>query len=321
MRFAVSSGIAVRSMPGFPDSGDAAIALQSGPTWLFAVVDALGHGPDAAASASCVCEIILRAAPERPLSDIFAECDRVLCRQRGAVMGAIRFDGERAMFAGVGNIELYGPPGVSAPPALSGVLGGGRRTFREFPLPLGPGQRWILASDGICARDLRKRIPETSPLSPTVAATKLLEWTGRRDDDASLLVMDYALAAGEQALAPAEMHVFTARERIECLAAGHRVKELALRSGWPARAAEELSLLVVELTNNARSAKCRAWGLVQRRGGRQSRPGHRRGRRSRIPSSDPRAPREGRAHRRLGGGGSPPRWAGHRSRFGASALR
>src|SRR5205807_2092638 len=100
-------------------------------------------------------------------------------------------DGPAVTFAGVGNVELAGPPDVSRPPCMPGVLGSGRLHLRPALLPVAPGLRWGLVSDGIRQRDLRAAWDFAAALSPDAAARYVIERASRSDDDASVLVLDF----------------------------------------------------------------------------------------------------------------------------------
>ncbi len=190
MTLTVSTGTAVRPMNGLTSCGDAAVvSLQDG-VHLFAVIDALGHGPDAAKSALRVSTLAHQLA-SRPLKDVFDACDRVLAGYRGVVMSAVQVRDGSAVFAGIGNVDLVGPPEARRPACVAGVLGQGLRTFREYPLSVVPGDRWVLVSDGVRGRSLPKALDSVRPFPTEKAAKELLTLAGREDDDACVLVMDF----------------------------------------------------------------------------------------------------------------------------------
>jgi hypothetical protein len=189
MTMAIDGGGATRGFRNMSACGDVTVIEHRGDVLLFAVVDALGHGPDAEQSAHRACSI-LGANAELPLPQLFELCDRGLAGLREVVMGAIRVERGAATYAGVGNIELHGPPGISRPPSMTGTVGKGIKRFKEFPIALAPGQRWILTSDGIQARQLAAAVEAVSAMRPERAARELVQRAGREDDDVSALVMD-----------------------------------------------------------------------------------------------------------------------------------
>lgn len=194
MNLIAKASSVVRPHPGFESCGDAVLCLEPDGAQLFVVIDALGHGPDAAFSAQRVCETLGRLkAPN--LREAFLACDGALAGLREVVMAAVRVDGSSARFGGIGNIEIIGPAHVGRPASQVGRVGRGLRSLREVELPIASGHRWVLASDGIRARELRAAMDASAPLSVTDAAQFILELAGRKDDDASVLVLDIAEVA------------------------------------------------------------------------------------------------------------------------------
>ena len=190
MELTILSGSACRSYEGLTSCGDAVLIASQGPVQLFALVDALGHGPDAARSADRAVAV-LKQNPALPLQELFLACDQALVGMRGIVLSAVQVRSGAVSFSGVGNVELYGPPEVRRPPSVSGTLGRGFKVFREYPLEGVMGQRWVLVSDGLRARDMSKAMVAVSGLEAGAAAQELLKLAARPDDDASVLVMDF----------------------------------------------------------------------------------------------------------------------------------
>lgn len=182
-----------RPMEGLLSCGDAVIEVHDGAWHLFAVVDALGHGPDAEKSAEQA-----RAAAEKakglPLSGVFEAVHKSLHGLRGVVMSALLVHGDEATFAGVGNVELFAPEGVPRPVTMAGTLGGANYRFRSFALPMRAGQRWVLASDGIKAREASVMLSKLRAQSAEPVAESLMLHATRGHDDASVLVLDVEAA-------------------------------------------------------------------------------------------------------------------------------
>jgi negative regulator of sigma-B (phosphoserine phosphatase) len=239
----VNGGVLIRSYEGLISCGDAAVIIKEGSSSLYCVVDGLGHGPDAELSATRAVAT-LRANAGRPLPELFGACDRALVGMRGAVMSVIRHSGATASFAGIGNVEIFGPKGVSRPITVAGVIGRGQlRTVREFELPVVAGHRWVLATDGLRSKDLSRAMEVAALLPPTQAAAKLIEVAGRADDDCGVAVLDFSEPQYQESL--------TLRGRADAVGAGLHVKTMASAAGWPTQDAEELSLLIIELCGNA----------------------------------------------------------------------
>ncbi len=180
----------MRPRPGFQSCGDAHYVKMEQDTSLFCVIDALGHGPDAQKSAQAAKSCLEQAGP-RALKDLFDACDKALKGIRGAVMSMVRVEPKMVRFAGIGNVDVYGPPGVSRPTCVPGILGRGIATFREFELFAEPGHRWVLVSDGLKAREMPKALEAAQNLSAVDAAKALLERAARPDDDACVVVIDF----------------------------------------------------------------------------------------------------------------------------------
>ncbi|PZR05956.1 MAG: hypothetical protein DI536_31340 [Archangium gephyra] len=178
-----------RPLEGSSACGDIVVEEHEGSWSLFAVVDALGHGLEAEDSARRAAEAI-SAARGRPLQEVFETVHRSLRGRRGVVMSAILVEGETATFAGVGNVEIFTPDGVSRPVTLAGTLGGGVYRFRSFGLPLRSGQRWVLASDGVKTREAGALLAQLRAQPPQAVAATILSQAARVQDDASLLILD-----------------------------------------------------------------------------------------------------------------------------------
>ncbi len=179
----------LRPMEGLIACGDAVIDLHTEDWHLVGVIDALGHGPDAALSASAA----RRAAEEslgEPLQVVFEAVHRALPKMRGVVMSAVLLERGAATFAGVGNVELFAPEGISRPVSMAGTLGGGAYRFRTFPLLLAAGQRWALASDGIKAREGSALFAKHRAAPAREVADVMVEQAGRPHDDVGVLIFD-----------------------------------------------------------------------------------------------------------------------------------
>lgn len=140
-----------------PESGDLHVVVSHAHGALVAVIDALGHGPDAAAVAREV-SALLCAAPTLPLDDLVRHCHEGLRTTRGAVMSVALFDPQQATvdWCGVGNVEgvLFRADSTLSRPreALStrgGVIGYRLPPLKVTRLPIARGDVLVLATDGI----------------------------------------------------------------------------------------------------------------------------------------------------------------------------
>jgi hypothetical protein len=182
-------GSATRPCAGFTSCGDATAVVRAEHGSLYLVIDALGHGPDAEKSAQAAC-VALQTLSVITLAKAFAAVDHALAGMREVVMAGLQLDPGAGLFAGVGNVEVLGPPEVSRPVSQVGRVGRGLRPLRVVPVPLPLGARWVLASDGLRPRLLRSAWEATLALPPAEAAQRFLELAGRDDDDASALVVE-----------------------------------------------------------------------------------------------------------------------------------
>jgi hypothetical protein len=186
----VRTGSAQRAFAGAPTNGDAVFVHSERGHGLFAVVDALGHGSDAERSARRAIEV-LQQFRRAPPAEIFSQVHAALEGLRGVVMSAIHVEGDDITFLGVGNVELVGPADWPRPPCMPGIVGAGRLHLRPARIAVVPGSRWGLVSDGIRQRQVRGAWETAAELAPERAAQHVLEWAGRVDDDASVLVLDF----------------------------------------------------------------------------------------------------------------------------------
>src|ERR1043165_2902575 len=96
---------ATRALHGHASSGDRGLVVSFDGGALAAVIDGLGHGPEAAKAAECA-EAVLRRMPQAPLTDIVRTCHEDCRPTRGVVLSLARFDERGAMsWLGVGNVE------------------------------------------------------------------------------------------------------------------------------------------------------------------------------------------------------------------------
>lgn len=157
---------------------------------LFGVIDALGHGPEAHATARRAVRI-LEDNFRRDLSELVARCHQELKGTRGAAMALGRIDLRANAFdhVAVGNVEtrIYGPRPPVRPAFANGVLGmivEGARVERH---PYRAGTCFVMFSDGISGRfDLDDALLRRTPQE---IGAHILSGYGRRHDDATVMVI------------------------------------------------------------------------------------------------------------------------------------
>lgn len=179
-------------------SGDAWALLGPEDCQTFVMVDGAGHGPMANAAASRAIESISRGIKEdvaRPLQRLMRECHVALAGTRGAAVALLRVEPRQGIssFCGVGNIaSALLPKKHNSGISLPGTVGYRIPTVRVFDSPFVPGDVWWLWTDGLSSRMATERFHS----EPThVAARRALAEFGRREDDATVMVLRFATRA------------------------------------------------------------------------------------------------------------------------------
>jgi hypothetical protein len=185
-------GAASRPRPGETTNGDAWAIHRHGGIWRLALVDGLGHGPEAAHAAEAAIRA-LAARPELEPLPALEECHAALRGTRGAAMSVASIsavDG-RLAYAGVGNVEarLYRTTGVQGLVAYRGIVGGAAWRVRAFEYQLGPVWTLVLHTDGVRSRFDDQEVAAASEKDPQALAESLLDRWARPTDDATAVVV------------------------------------------------------------------------------------------------------------------------------------
>lgn len=189
--------VAARALPGEDEPGDLAVITPVGQRTLVAVADGLGHGQEAVAAARVAVETIQAHACD-DLPELFRRCDLALRRTRGAVLSlALVADDGALTWTGVGNVEAVvvrasaaGPSEAEHALLLAGVVGMRVPEVRPARTALAPGDRLILATDGI-DRSFADGLPAGPPQR---IADDILERHASDRDDALVLVGQFGRA-------------------------------------------------------------------------------------------------------------------------------
>ena len=186
MKLVTAEGGAPRD--GEQVSGDAVLVRHAdGGRVLLALIDALGHGPEAHAVAVRACAILSSAVLDRGLPPLVDAVAAGLVGTRGAAGMVCLIEGGRLHGCGVGNVQLRTTVGV--PVVLSeGVLGGRIRKLRFFEGALRSRGRLVLWSDGLATRVASDALADATAAA---AAARLMNDYRYRHDDASVLVADW----------------------------------------------------------------------------------------------------------------------------------
>ena len=103
----VDFGVAFAPYEGETISGDRHLITTTPEGPLFAVIDGLGHGPDAARAAEIVVSILQEDAGHYPLVALVHKCHAALRETRGVVMSLASIDSSNheMTWLGIGNVE------------------------------------------------------------------------------------------------------------------------------------------------------------------------------------------------------------------------
>jgi negative regulator of sigma-B (phosphoserine phosphatase) len=192
-----------RPMSSEAECGDHPVAVDvSGTAALFAVLDGLGHGSEAARAALCGAEV-LRREPSKPLDTLIQLCHRALGETRGAAMTLARidFDVDMLSWTGIGNVTANlvakAPSGIEV--RSSALLAGGivgyriPETIHTQAISMRPGDLLVIASDGI-DEDHLANIDFAAPA--LAIADDILRKHGKESDDALVLAARHRGASG-----------------------------------------------------------------------------------------------------------------------------
>lgn len=177
-----------RTLPrqGEQENGDAVLIRRAGDVLLLAVVDGLGHGPQAAAAAAAGIRYLEAWRPGE-LEDGMRGLHEALKGTRGAAAGVCLLRGASMVCCGVGNVEIR-CVGAKLPILLSpGVLGARVQSFRICRCELPRTCRVVLFSDGI---SFRAPLDALRDLEPDAACEALILDYRKPDDDASVVICD-----------------------------------------------------------------------------------------------------------------------------------
>ncbi len=193
-------GVAARPIPGESVSGDQCVVRVTDTEALVAVIDGLGHGPEAASAAEQAVDVLRENAAE-PVEVLLLLCHTALARTRGAAVtvASISATNGSMSWLGVGNVEaalLRGVPSGNAPGGssiewallLGGIVGHQLPTLRPRTVDLQPGDMLLMATDGIATTFAEEA---NVAAGPARLADRVLENLARPNDDALVLVARY----------------------------------------------------------------------------------------------------------------------------------
>jgi len=191
VRYFMQFGTVRRTLEGQEVCGDAYFVKAFENKVLIAVVDGLGHGPDAAAAANTAVEY-LKNNYQKSLTEIIKGCHKEMKGTRGAAIGIALIDLQNSVlrYTVVGNIEVsVKSRTVIRPISINGILGYNLRQVREEEFSFNPGDLIILHSDGISTKfDLNLYPPEFLGQHPQTIAERIAAEFGSGRDDLCIVV-------------------------------------------------------------------------------------------------------------------------------------
>ena len=181
-----TTGVVCQAKAGETVSGDAWLADTFEGRILCAVVDGLGHGPQAAKASMLAIES-LREHRTSSLTEQVEFAHGALRSTRGAALGVAQILPDQGIvkFVGIGNImaavQHHGT--VRNMVSQNGILGHQVRRVTEFQYPWSESDLLVMCSDGITTHwDMNQYAGLTSRDPSLIAATLYRDFTRGRDD-------------------------------------------------------------------------------------------------------------------------------------------
>ena len=192
--FPVTVAVAARPYPGETVNGDAWQVDWHGPVCRIALVDGLGHGPQAAIAALAALAALADEPALDPVDAVHC-CHDALKGTRGAALLVVSIDVSRGQLvgAGAGNVEARLCQDGEAKQLMTdrGIVGSVLPRVRPVEMALAPDWLLLMYTDGIKKRFDAASQFEAAPDGNQLAQTILNEW-GRATDDATVLVVQPA---------------------------------------------------------------------------------------------------------------------------------
>ncbi|MGH6887432.1 MAG: SpoIIE family protein phosphatase [Geminicoccales bacterium] len=190
-------GVAAAPLPGETECGDLHVVQAFAGGVLVAVIDAIGHGAEAARIARLAAGVFERH-PAKPVRALMQRCHERLRGSRGAAISIASFDDRAGTMAwlGVGNVRGVVVRADAAARCRrdsllvrGGMVGDHLPELELSSIPVERGDLLIMATDGI-ASDLREALP--GELEPQGLAERIERGSARTSDDALVLVARHA---------------------------------------------------------------------------------------------------------------------------------
>jgi serine phosphatase RsbU (regulator of sigma subunit) len=184
----------IRPCPGEHLSGDAVVIRPLEQGLFVAIVDVLGHGPEAH-ELTHVIDAYLARYGSADVSGLMARLHQHLIGTRGAAVGLCAIDAAagRIDYAGIGNTVMRRFGKVeSRLVSQDGVLGQNMRTPLAQSLQLDPGDLIVLYTDGVSDRFTSNDYPGVLRHAPKEVASNIVQRFGKDHDDAACVAVRYS---------------------------------------------------------------------------------------------------------------------------------
>lgn len=184
----------IRPCLGEAVSGDTVIVQPLAQCLFVAIVDVLGHGPDAHALARVI-EAYLARYADADVGGVMQRLHQHLKGTRGAAVGLCAIDtaGGQLDYVGVGNtsIRRFGETDTRLV-SQDGVLGQNMRTPRCQTLELLAGDAIVLYTDGVSDRFTIADYPGVLRHHPRELTDNIVQRFGKDHDDAACVAVRVA---------------------------------------------------------------------------------------------------------------------------------
>lgn len=185
----------IRPCMGERVSGDAVVFKPLPGGLLLAIVDVLGHGPEAHALTPVIDAYLTRYG-SADVCGVMTCLHQHLRGSRGAAVGLCAIDSASGTvnYVGIGNtvIRRFGHTETRLV-SQDGVLGQNMRTPRQQSLQLEPDDILLLYTDGVSDRFTSQQYPSLAHHSPTTVAENIVSRFGKDHDDAACIAVRFKM--------------------------------------------------------------------------------------------------------------------------------